>query len=114
MEGCGMDTLLGAAWGMETATLLRATPTDFTRELDAIKSRIWAEAGDPPRPAQNLDPDARTCSAMGGGPTIMARYKVQEAARARIAAAQAEWEAAASEETWKAWCATHGIAPPEA
>lgn len=103
MEGCGMDALLRACWGEHMDALLSAEPTDFTRELAAVRAEVWAKAGDPPRPALRLEEGAPRQAAMWGGPTIMARQAVQKEAQARIAAAQAEWEAAGSEAGWAAW-----------
>lgn len=73
--------------------------------LVALREAAWAKAGDPPRPAARPGPPA--CGAMGGGPTIMARYAIQKGAQHRIAAAQAMWEAAASEGGWAAYLATN-------
>lgn len=104
MEGCGMADLLRAAWGEQPESTLDAVPTDFTRELAALREAVWTRAGDPPRPLLGPDEGARP-TGMYGGPTIIARHAVQADATARIAAAQAEWEAAATEEGWAAWCA---------
>lgn len=103
LEGCGMGDLLRAAWN-ERSDLLHAVPTDLTRELDAIKQQVWADLGDPPRPAQRLAPDAAQDTAMWGGPTAAPREQARRAAEARMAQAQAEWEAAGMEDSWRAWC----------
>ena len=102
LEGCGAGARLRTVWGDGLDDLLDAPPTDLTRELEAVKQRVWAAAGDPPRPDRRLAACAQ--SGMSGGPTIMERHAIQHAAQQRIAGAQAEWEAAASEDGWAAWC----------
>lgn len=67
--------------------------------LDERRREIWAEAGDPPRPALPLGKEVRR-SGLHGGDTRPERETAQREAEATIAAAQAKWEAAATEEGW--------------
>lgn len=73
-----------------------------TRMLDDIRRKTWEEMGEPPRPALPLD-ETPPRHSMHGGPTLTEREKAQRDCERRIAEVQAEWEAAATEEGWKAW-----------
>ena len=99
MEGCGMAEVLIACWA-EPEQLLRAEPTEFVRELDAIKAEVWAKAGDPPRPRPFLDAQLHRDVSVGGGETCEERLKAQDDARRRIDEALAVWEATRTEEAW--------------
>lgn len=91
-------------WG---GGLRQINASPISKLLDDIRRDVWAEAGEPEGPALNLDRyPVQDC--LWGGPTHAERDKARRAAEARIAAAQAEWEAAAQEETWKAWKAGRG------
>lgn len=69
--------------------------------LADIRAAAWKEMGDPPRPAV-WRPERHWPGSLNAGSGE--RYAIQRAAEARIAEAQAEWEAAATEEGWKRWC----------
>lgn len=73
-----------------------------SRWLDDIRRAIWERTGEPPRPALPLDDEAPDHS-LAGGPAHAERDKARRNAERRIAAAQAEWEAAATEEGWARW-----------
>lgn len=75
----------------------------ISEELDRIRQKVWQAAGDPPRPRLPLDRRQCIHSSMCGGPTHMERDKARLAAEARMAEAQREWEATATEEEWAAW-----------
>jgi hypothetical protein len=105
LEHHGLAELVQASWPGGFSELLNAPPTDFTRELDAVKQQIWAEEAAPPRPPQDLRPDAVRTTSNWGGPTMTQRDLARRAAEARMADAQAEWEACVSEESWAAWLA---------
>jgi len=78
-----------------------------SRWLDEIRRAIWEESGEPIRPALPLDdtpPSHTSC----GGPTLLQRDRVRRDCEARIARAQAEWEAAATEEGWAEWREAQG------
>lgn len=102
MEGCGMAEALIACWA-DPGTLLLAPPTDFVRELDAIKAEVWAKAGDPPRPRPYLDAQLHRDVSVMGGPTLTERGEAQDGARRRIDEALAVWEATRTEEAWAAF-----------
>jgi hypothetical protein len=76
--------------------------------LDRVRREAWATRGEPRRPPLRLDPNQPRQGGRQGGPTIFEREKAQCAAEARMAHAQAEWEAAATEEGWAAWVAERG------
>lgn len=88
-----------------------ADPEPFASEVSTLLARIrqhaWDTAEDPPRPALPLDQRTVKTTAIWSGPTMRDREKAQRAAAARIAEAQAEWEAAATEAGWEAWNALH-------
>lgn len=70
--------------------------------LDDVRRKAWEEAGEPARPPLDLreivpESDQRS------GPTYAERERARIAAERRIAEAQREWEAAATEEGWAAW-----------
>ena len=71
------------------------------------RAAVWAAAGDPPRPplrlARVLPSDSIT-----SGSTYPARQHARTACEQRIAAAQGEWEATRTEESWAAWCGGRG------
>jgi len=73
-----------------------------SRMLDEMRRGVWAEMADPPRPSLPLG-DEPGPQGIWGGPTADKRCKAQRDCERRIAEAQAEWEAAASEEGWKRW-----------
>jgi len=70
--------------------------------LDHARRQGWEAAGDPPRPPLDLRPHPPTVH-VAGGPTLAERQAAQRDAQSRIAAAQREWEAAATEEGWAEW-----------
>ncbi|MDB5678439.1 hypothetical protein [Sphingomonas bacterium] len=72
-------------------------------DLDQIRRKVWAAAGEPPRPALPLHRRECARTNIGGGATFKERDTAQRAAEARIAEAQREWEAAATEEAWAAF-----------
>lgn len=74
----------------------------ISRMLEEMRRGVWAEMGDPPRPALPLG-DEPGPQGIWGGPTAHKRCKAQRDCERRIAEAQAEWEAAATEEGWKRW-----------
>ncbi|WP_374944435.1 hypothetical protein [Sphingomonas sp.] len=84
---------------------LYASP--ISQELADRRATLWAARNDPPRPPLRL-PRLMTDSGMRTGPTSKNRYAARAAAEARIAAAQDEWEAARSEESWREWCKGRG------
>ena len=71
----------------------------MSAELDTLRRQIWEAAEEPRRPPLTF-PRVLPSSAMSGGSTMKARRRAQEEAEATIAAAQAKWEAAATEEEW--------------
>ena len=71
--------------------------------LADIRQRAWKAVGDPPRPALPLHRSDAMESSISNGATYRDRTKARADAEARMAEAQAIWEAAASEETWQAW-----------
>ena len=80
---------------------LYASP--LSRELADRRAAVWAAADAPPRPPQRL-PRVITDSGTYWGPTISNRQAARKSCEARIAAAQDEWEATRTEDTWRAWC----------
>lgn len=76
--------------------------------LATIRADAWETLHDPPRPTIRLDRHATTPGYDYASPTRQQRETIQRAPQDRIAEAQAEWEAAATEEGWEAWCAGRG------
>ncbi|WP_304559330.1 hypothetical protein [Sphingomonas immobilis] len=79
----------------------RAAVVTLTCEMRRMRETVWKGDRDLrpfARPPQDFGPQG-----MGGGPGIDDRYKVQAQAREQMAAAQALWEAAATEEGWERW-----------
>lgn len=68
--------------------------------LDERRRAAWAQAGEPPRPTLYLGGELRRSFCVGPGDTQAERERAQREAIATIAAAQAKWEAAATEEGW--------------
>lgn len=73
-----------------------------SRRLDSFRRLVWETCGEPERPALPFHKTLPS-GAMGGSETIMERTEARFAAEARIAEAQAEWEAAAREDSWAEW-----------
>jgi hypothetical protein len=73
--------------------------------LASIRAQAWEKLEDPPRPTIRLNRHGGTVGESYTSPTRKQREAIQRAAQDRIAEAQAEWEAAATEEGWTAWCA---------
>ncbi|NYT42029.1 hypothetical protein HZY97_14760 [Sphingomonas sp. R-74633] len=73
-----------------------------SRWLDDTRRAIWERTGEPLRPAVPLG-DTAPADWSEGGPTLLERGKAKRDCERRIAEVQAEWEAAATEEGWKAW-----------
>ena len=81
----------------------------MSAKLDAIRSKVWAECGEPERPPLPLyarSPGTATVC----GPDWDERQRAQRDAERRMAAAQVEWEAAARTESWEEWKAARGRA----
>ena len=70
------------------------------------RAAMWEALGGSPHPPLRL-PRTLIGSAMEGADTNE-RHRVRAACERRIAAAQDEWEATRSEESWAAWCAGRG------
>lgn len=102
MDHAGLASTLLAFWQGDLRAMLDIRPTETAAKLAAIREGVWAEAGHPPRP-EVLHTDSAHGVSLRCGPTTLEREKAQKAAEARMAAAQAEWEAAATEEGWAAW-----------
>ena len=79
----------------------------LSARLDALRREAWERTGDPPRPPLTL---TRTSPGVElyGGPTHAEREKARNRAEKRMAAAQAEWEAAQREDSWAEWKAQDG------
>lgn len=97
---------------IDRATCIDPDRPDAAREIYAseasallaeIREEAWAKAGDPPRPAVRRPRTQWPFEGQAQG--CKERQAVQRAAEARIAEAQAEWEAASTQESWAAWCA---------
>nr|WP_315383031.1 hypothetical protein [uncultured Sphingomonas sp.] len=79
----------------------------MSAKLDAMRRKVWAECGEPERPPLPLyarSPSSGTVS----GPDWDERRRAQDNAERRMAAAQAEWEAAARPDSWAEWKAAQG------
>ncbi|MES2097183.1 MAG: hypothetical protein V4459_10540 [Pseudomonadota bacterium] len=105
---------------MELIDLWTRRPTDSGRgtvELEAdplsemleeIRRKAWEAVGDPPRPPLPLDRRECMGSGLWSGPTMREREKARQAAEAKMARAQREWEAAQREDSWAAWKGADG------
>jgi len=69
--------------------------------LDARRREVWARMGDPPRPPLDLRPVPPSTFEPAIGPTRPDREAARRTALAQIAAGQAMWEAAATEDSWR-------------
>ncbi|MBO9623658.1 MAG: hypothetical protein J7500_13200 [Sphingomonas sp.] len=83
-----------------TETVLASPLSKF---IDELRSKVWEESGDPPRPALRLEEREFSDGLHGGGGDVLERDAARRSAARRIAEAQAEWEAAARPDTWEAW-----------
>jgi len=101
MQMIDLWTQLPRTSPMASQVQLEASP--ISAELDRIRRKVWDAAGEPPRPALPLDRRKCVHTGMGGNATFKERDRARRAAEARIAEAQAEWEAAANEDTWERW-----------
>lgn len=77
-----------------------ASPISY--RLDSFRRAVWEACGEPDRPALPFYKYVQS-GAMGGSETFMERAEARFAAESRIAEAQAEWEAAAREDSWAEW-----------
>lgn len=81
----------------------RIVASPLSEKLDEVRRDTWDAMGDPPRPALDLRPHPPSRSCVGLGDTEAERVEARREAERRIAAAQAMWEAAATEEDWARW-----------
>ena len=103
IEGLSEDLYAPDAFGDDWT---ETYSTDASRIFDAMRREIWTRLEEPPRPVLGDYPDGPVRFVKGTQTTE--RRAAQEEARAVLAAAQAKWEAAATEEGWRQW--TEGAA----
>ena len=82
--------------------------TAMCRLIDKARRIAWADDDGMARPPVKLPARAFCGSTMRGGPHMQERYAAQDEACRRMAAAQAMWEATATEERWAEWCGEGG------
>lgn len=74
----------------------------MSARLDALRRQAWAESGEPVRPPLPF-PARAPGTALVSGADRDERDRARRDAERRMAAAQAEWEAAARPDSWAEW-----------
>lgn len=106
LDGAGIGGELMDRWTTRPAQwggLMAIDVSEISAFLARTREAFWAHIGAPVRPTLRVDAKQNEMEGFVRGPTSDVREAAQRAAQARIALAQAEWEAAANEETWAAW-----------
>jgi hypothetical protein len=100
----GIGTKVMAMWtdSIAAAGSAPAYATEVCEMMEQVRRDVWAKEPAPLRPHAN--PRYNRPRSFWGGPTYGERERAQREAQRQIAKAQAMWEAAAKEETWRAWC----------
>lgn len=106
LDGAGLGVELMDRWTTRPSDWGGTVPvhvSEISAFLASLREAFWAHIGAPVRPALRVDPEQSEADTVQYGPTRAERAAAASAAQQRIAAAQAEWEAATTEKGWAAW-----------